>query len=188
MRITAGRLRGTAIAAPKGDVIRPTADRTRQSLFNILAHGRVAAGVDLEGARVLDAFAGTGALGLEAFSRGATHVTFIDNAWIAQQFLARNIAHCKAEDACDVLGADATNPPPAAGGPADIAFLDPPYGAGLLVPALAALARLGWIGERSLIVAEIGATEMFECPDFLAQLDARRHGAARIVFLSLAPQ
>lgn len=186
MRITGGRLRGTLIAAPGGHAVRPTADRVRESLFNILAHGRVS--VDLDGARILDAFSGTGALGLEAFSRGAAHVTFIDNARIAQQFLARNIAHCKAGDACDVLGADATNPPPAAGEPADIAFLDPPYGAGLLVPALAALARLGWIGERSLIVAEIGAAETFECPGFLAQLDARRHGAARIVFLSLAPQ
>jgi 16S rRNA (guanine966-N2)-methyltransferase len=187
MRITAGRLRGKAIAVPAGGAIRPTADRARESLFNILMHGRVAAvlGVTVAGARVLDAFAGTGALGLEAFSRGAAHVTFIDNARIAERILARNIAHCKAGDTSELLRADATNPPPA-DRPADIAFLDPPYGAGLLTPALVALERLGWFHENSLIVAEMGADENFERPEFLEELDARRYGAARIVFLSIA--
>ena len=187
MRITAGRLRGTAIAVPRGGAVRPTADRARQSLFNIMIHGRAAGalGVKLDGARVLDAFAGTGALGLEALSRGAAHVTFIDNAPSAQRLLARNIAHCRAEESSELLLADATDPP-RADRPADIAFLDPPYGAGLLIPALAGLQRLGWFHQRSLIVAELGANEAFECPGFLDQLDARRIGAARIVLLSHA--
>ena len=187
MRVTGGRLRGKPIAAPKGRLIRPTADRVRESLFNILAHGRLATthGATLEGARVLDAFAGTGALGLEALSRGAAHVTFIDNAPSAQRLLAHNIAHCRAEESSELLLADATDPP-RADRPADIAFLDPPYGAGLLIPALAGLQRLGWFHQRSLIVAELGANEAFECPGFLDQLDARRIGAARIVLLSHA--
>jgi 16S rRNA (guanine966-N2)-methyltransferase len=186
MRITAGRLRGKAIAVPAGDTIRPTADRARESLFNILMHGRVAAaqGVAVDGARVLDAFAGTGALGLEALSRGAAHVTFIDNARIAQRILARNIAHCQAGESSALLRADATDPPPA-DRPADIAFLDPPYGAALLTPALVALARRGWFGEKTLIVAELGADEIFERPEFLCEVDARRYGAARFVFLAI---
>ncbi len=187
MRVTGGRLRGKPVAAPKGRSIRPTADRVRESLFNILAHGRVATahGAALEGARVLDAFAGTGALGLEALSRGAAHVTFIDNAPAAQRILAQNIALCGVEDASELLRADAANPPPARQ-PADIAFLDPPYGAGLLVPALDGLRRLGWFHERSLIVAELGAREKIVWPEFAEELDARRYGAARIVFLRIS--
>jgi len=187
MRITAGRLRGKAIAVPEGRAIRPTADRARESLFNILAHGRVAMahGVVLDGARVLDAFAGTGALGLEALSRGAAHVTFIDNARIAERILERNIAHCGVEESSTLLRADAANPPPAVQ-PADIAFLDPPYGAGLLGPALTALESLGWFHEKSLIVVEMGVDETFERPGFLDEVDARRYGAARIVFLAIS--
>jgi 16S rRNA (guanine966-N2)-methyltransferase len=186
MRVTGGRLRGKPIAAPKGAAIRPTADRTRQSLFNILAHGQVATihGATQEGARVLDAFAGTGALGLEALSRGAAQVTFIDNAPGARRILAQNIAQCGVEDASVVLRADATNPPPARQ-PADIAFLDPPYGAGLLVPALNGLRQQGWFAEPALIVAELGADEEIDWPEFAEQLDSRRYGAARIVFLRI---
>ncbi len=182
MRITGGRLRGVAIAAPQGKAIRPTADRVRESLFNILAHGRVS--VDLDGARVLDAFAGTGALGLEAFSRGAAHVTFIDNARIATRILERNIAHCKAGDASALLRADATKPPPADRA-ADIAFLDPPYGADLLIPALDGLRQMGWLDDGSLTVAEMAADEELAWPEYFEELDVRRYGAARIVFLRM---
>ena len=186
MRVTGGRLRGKPIAAPKGRLIRPTADRVRESLFDILAHGRMATthGATLEGARVLDAFAGTGALGLEALSRGAAHVTFIDNAPAAQEILAQNIAQCRVGDASELLRADAADPPPARQR-ADIAFLDPPYGAGLLIPALDGLRRLGWFAERALIVAELGANEDIVWPEFTEQLDIRRYGAARIVFLRI---
>ena len=184
MRIVAGRHRGRQLSAPPGPNIRPTADRAREGLFNILEHGRVAAetGIEIDGARVLDAFAGTGALGLEALSRGARHATFIENAREARHTLARNIAACEEEDRTTVIDADATNPPPTDRA-VDIVFLDPPYGAGLLEPALAALDRRGWIGDATLVVAEMAADDNFTAPDFLEELDRRRYGAAQILFL-----
>lgn len=184
MRLVGGRLRGRLLAAPPGTAVRPTADRARESLFNILENGRAAraVGLRLPGALVLDAFAGTGALGLEALSRGAARVTFIDNARIARRALEENIAACRAGDSVEVLDADAANPP-AARAPVDLALLDPPYGAGLPVPALVALNDHGWFHDATLIVVEYGAGETFTPPDFLEALDDRRYGAARFVLL-----
>jgi len=142
--------------------------------------------VELEDARVLDAFAGTGALGLEALSRGARHATFIENARGARRMLAENIAACGEADRATVIGADATNPPPT-DRPVDIAFLDPPYRAGLLEPALVALDRRGWLGETTLIVAEMGSAESFTPPSFLEETDRRKYGAAQILFLRRRP-
>ncbi len=184
MRIVAGKHRGRPLAAPPGPDIRPTSNRARESLFNILEHGRIA--VELEDARVLDAFAGTGALGLEALSRGARHATFIENARGARRMLAENIAACGEADRATVIGADATNPPPT-DRPVDIAFLDPPYRAGLLEPALVALDRRGWLGETTLIVAEMGSAESFTPPSFLEETDRRKYGAAQILFLRRRP-
>lgn len=184
MRIVGGRLRGKQLIVPAGPAVRPTADRAREALFNILEHGRAAAQLEfaLRGARVLDAFAGTGAMGLEALSRGAAHVTFIENGHVARRALEQNIAACKAGADTELLNADATNPPPAAG-PVDLALLDPPYGADLLVPALKALERRGWFHGKTLIVAECGAREGFAPPPFLRELDKRRYGAARFALL-----
>lgn len=181
MRLVAGRFRGKPLAAPPGRDIRPTSDRAREGLFNILEHGRN--GIDLDGARVLDAFAGTGAVGLEALSRGARHVTFIENARAARLVLNRNIAACGAQDSAVVLEADATSPPPT-NRPVGFAFLDPPYRAGLAEPALVALNRRGWFDDDTLIVVETGSAESFTPPDGFEERDRRRYGAAQFVFLS----
>lgn len=183
MRIVAGKHRGRPLAAPPGRDIRPTADRAREGLFNVLEQGRNA--IDLESVNVLDAFAGTGALGLEALSRGARHASFIENGRIARRTLAANIAALGERDRTTVLDADATNPPPVRR-PVDVVFLDPPYGSGLLGPALIALDRRGWLHEDTMIVAETAAGEGFDLPEFLEELDRRKYGAAQILFLNRA--
>lgn len=180
MRIVAGKHRGRPLIVPPGPDVRPTADRAREGLFNILEHGRVA--IDLEEARVLDAFAGTGALGLEALSRGAAHATFIENARGARQILAENIATLNETARTKILNTDAANPPPT-DRPVDIAFLDPPYKAGLLEPALIALDRRGWFGSETLIVAEMSSDEIFTPIKFLEEADRRKYGAAQFLFL-----
>ncbi len=140
MRIIAGRHRGRLLVAPPGDVVRPTGERAREALFNILAHGKFAvAGPAYAGAEIVDAFAGTGAFGLEALSRGAAHVVFIENDRTALAALRQNIAALGEEKRSRIASGDATSPPRALA-PASLAFLDPPYGKGLGVPALTALA------------------------------------------------
>lgn len=175
MRIIAGRLRGRRLTAPLGDGTRPTSDRARQALFDMLMHSPWAEG-SLRDAHVLDVFAGTGALGLEALSRGASRVTFIENGKPAVAALRANIAACKAEDGATVIVADARKAP--RGQPASVVFLDPPYGLGLVPAALTALAASGWIAPGALIVAEVGADEP---PPVEADLLAdRSFGAARV--------
>ena len=178
MRIIGGRFRGTALASVgKGDAaahLRPTTDRTRESLFNILAHG-----YGLDGARVLDLFAGTGALGLEALSRGAASVTFIDNGRKAGQLLAQNIAKLRVESETKVIHSDATRLGP--GQPHDVIFLDPPYGKGLGEKALTAAITGGWLADGALIVWEEGST--ITIPSQLTQLDTRKYGDSTIVLL-----
>ena len=184
MRIVAGKHRGRPLAAPSGPDIRPTSDRAREGLFNILEHGRIA--VELEDAHILDAFAGTGALGLEALSRGAAHATFIENARGARGTLAENIASFDETARSTILNADATNPPPA-DRPVDVAFLDPPYKAGLLEPALVALERRGWLSDTTLIVTELSSADTFTPPDFLEEANRRKYGAAQVLFLRRGP-
>jgi 16S rRNA (guanine966-N2)-methyltransferase len=185
LRIVAGKHRGRPLAAPAGKDIRPTSDRAREGLFNILEHGRFAAerNLTLEGARVLDAFAGTGALGLEALSRGANHATFIENAREARRTLEQNIATCDENERTEIINTDATKPPPV-NRTVDIAFLDPPYKAGMVEPTLTALERRGWFGDDTLIIVETGAGEKMALPNFLEELDRRKYGAAQIIFLA----
>lgn len=179
MRIVGGRHRGRAIVAPPGRKIRPTADRVRESVFNILSHGLGADAPRLDGMRVLDAFAGTGAMGLEALSRGAGHATFMD----------LDVAPCRAniealgETArCEVVRADCLRPPPAPA-QATLLFIDPPYGDKRAQAALMALDHAGWIATGAICIVETGAgEEIAPTPEF-AQLDDRRYGAARIRFL-----
>ncbi len=154
MRIIAGAWRGRALQAPPGDATRPTADRVRQALFDRLMHAPWAGRALLDGARVLDAFAGTGALGLEALSRGAAHVTFIERDRTALAALHTNIAACRAEARCTVLAVDALRPPP--GTLCALMFLDPPYGQGLVPLAVDAMVAGGWAAEGTLVVAELG--------------------------------
>jgi len=176
MRIIAGAWRGRALSAPPGAATRPTADRVRQALFDRLMHAPWAGRAAVENARVLDAFAGTGALGLEALSRGAAHAAFIERDRAALLTLRANIAACRAEALCTVLPADALRPPP--GKPCGLLFLDPPYGAGLVPQAVAALVAAGWAGPGTLVVAEIGRDDPAPVPDLL---DDRVQGAARVV-------
>lgn len=175
MRIIAGRWRGRRLTAPAGDATRPTADRARQALFDMLMHSPWAEGA-LREAVVLDVFAGTGAFGLEALSRGAARASFIENGRAALAALRSNIAACKAEAMAQVVAADARQPP--AGTPHGLIFLDPPYGKALVPAALAGLSAQGWIAPAALIIAEIGADEP---PPTQADLAAERQfGAARI--------
>jgi len=189
LRIVAGSRRGRRLVAPPGRDIRPTGARARETLFNVLTQGRVsrAAATPLAGALVLDAFAGTGALGLEALSRGAARVVFMETARAARRALRENIAACAANDDTIVLDADATDPPPARE-PVDLAFLDPPYGAALAEPALAALARRGWFADGALIVVETAARDAFAPPERLQEIERRRIGAAQFIFLIAARQ
>nr|WP_236552643.1 RsmD family RNA methyltransferase [Belnapia sp. F-4-1] len=160
---------------------RPTADRVRQALFDMLWHAPWAGRERVEGAAVLDAFAGTGALGLEALSRGAARASFIETDRAALAALRANIAACREEARCTVLAADATRPPRAAL-PCGLLFLDPPYAEGVMERALAALAAAGWIAPDAIICAEYAAGDAVPPPGF-ALLAERAHGAAQLLVL-----
>src|SRR5216683_4685004 len=155
LRIVGGSHRGRRLVAPPGELVRPTSDRAREALFNILSHGNFAAsGLPFAGRPVLDAFAGTGALGLEALSRGASAAVFIERERDALAALRRNIAALGEEDRAQIVAGDATRPPRAALACA-IAFLDPPYHSGLAASALSALTAAGWLTPDTLAVIEI---------------------------------
>lgn len=184
MRIVAGSFRGRTLQTPPGGATRPTADRTRQALFNVLEHAAWAP--DLDGARVLDLFAGSGALGLEALSRGAATATFVESAEPACAALRANIAALRVEDRARLHRRDATiagAPPPQ---PFDLVFLDPPYAKGLGERALAALASPDWLAPEALVVFERGVDEPAPILPGYDQVDARDWGAARVLFLSPA--
>ena len=175
MRIVAGAFKGRSLTAPSGTETRPTADRVRQALFDILLHAPWAGRSIIENATILDLFAGTGALGLEALSRGAARAMFVERSRPALAALNANIAACRCEDRCTVLNIDAMAIP--AGPPAGIVFLDPPYARNLVPLALARLRTVGRLGPDSLIVAETGRGEPSPETDPLSE---RTHGAARI--------
>lgn len=184
MRIVAGKHRGRPIRLPKGEGIRPTADRVRQAVFNILEHGLDWAGFD--GASVLDVFAGTGAYGLEALSRGCGSATFIDRDPDALIGIRRNAAALGEARAATLLKLDATRlppPPRTAGTPCALAFLDPPYETGLAVPALQGLASRRWIGPGAVCLVEVAAREVLATPPAYTVVDERTYGAGRVVFL-----
>jgi 16S rRNA (guanine966-N2)-methyltransferase len=184
MRIVAGQHRGRPLFAPEGDVVRPTGDRAREALFNILAHGRLSAadGPAYAGARVLDAFAGTGALGLEALSRGAAYAVFIEDDRLALAALRRNIAALGEEKRTRIIATDALRPP-RADAPCTLAFLDPPYPQGLAGAALDALHKAGWLAPGALCAVETAAREDLAAPPGFGLLDDRRYGKARLRFL-----
>jgi 16S rRNA (guanine966-N2)-methyltransferase len=173
-RIIAGAFRGRALRVPAGAATRPTADRVRQALFDALAHAPW--GGRLDGLAVLDAFAGTGALGLEALSRGAAHAWFLECHRPALDALRANVAACRAEARATVLAADALRPPP--GQACAVVFLDPPYGQELVARSVRALRGAGWVAAGALVVGEVGRDEAV--PEVGTLLDERRHGAARV--------
>lgn len=181
MRIIAGTHRGTALAAVgKGDAgahLRPTTDRVRESLFNVLQGGRF--GDPVRDARVLDLFAGTGALGLEALSRGAIHATFVDNGRAAQKLIRENIAKLRRAEDTSLLSTDCAKLP--AGQPCDLVFLDPPYGKNLGGKALAGAVENGWVANDALIVWEESQPQI--APPGFTTLDQRRYGDSWITLM-----
>jgi len=183
LRIVGGSHRGRRLVAPPGEAVRPTSDRAREALFNILSHGNFAAsGLPFAERAVLDAFAGTGAFGLEALSRGASAAAFIERERDALAALRRNIAALDEGDRAHIVAGDATRPPRAALACA-LAFLDPPYHSGLAAPSLVALAASGWLTPDALVVIEVAAREDLPLPTGFTLMDERIYGAARLVFL-----
>ncbi|WP_428668617.1 16S rRNA (guanine(966)-N(2))-methyltransferase RsmD [Reyranella sp.] len=184
LKLVGGRHRGRSIAAPEGDSTRPTSSRARESLFNILVHAnwRDDGTSPLIDARVLDAFAGSGALGIEALSRGAAHATFLDNDATAIRLIGENLR--KLGETCNakVIRADATRPPPARGA-CDLVFLDPPYRSGQAAPALVALAGMGWLEPGAIATVELANTEDMVPPTGFTTIDERRYGLAKILIL-----
>lgn len=186
MRIIAGQYRGRALTpVGKGDAgahLRPTTDRVRESLFSILAGGRF--GDPFDATRVLDLFAGTGALGLEALSRGAAHVTFVDDGRRAQQLIRANIGLLGVSDRCALISRDATRLHASDNAPFDLIFLDPPYGKGLGAKAILAARRSGWIADDALIVWEESAPQT--APEGVTLLETRRYGDTYVSLLEPA--
>lgn len=185
MRIVGGLHKGRRLVAPPGAGVRPTSDRTREALFDILAHAAWAgeyAARGPGGAGVLDAFAGTGALGLEALSRGAPRAWFFDTDRRALTAIRQNIAALGEAARCHVSAADATRPPPAPQA-LGLVFLDPPYGSDLAQPALTSLAARGWLAPGAICVVETDARETMSPPGGFALLDDRRYGHTRLLFL-----
>lgn len=182
MRIVAGKFRGKQLSSPADGSIRPTADRVRESVFNILA-SRLGPG--LEGLRVLDLFAGTGALGLEALSRGAGHVTFVDTGAEARGLIRDHIEAFSAGGIAKLLRRDATAlGRPGTLGQFDLVFLDPPYHQGLGEKALAEIAANGWLAPGATLVWEEAADAEVTIPEGFTLDDTRQYGAAAIRFLS----
>ena len=180
MRIVGGRLRGRTLAAPTSQGIRPTADRLRESLFNILAH---AYGDPISGARVLDLFAGTGALGLEAASRGAAFALFVDDGAGARALLRQNVEALGLAAVTRIFRRDATRLGPAHPvEPFSLAFLDPPYGKGLAEKALASARDGGWLTDDALIVVE-EELDAFKAPTGFDELERRRYDDTEFVIL-----
>ncbi|MDX1291944.1 MAG: 16S rRNA (guanine(966)-N(2))-methyltransferase RsmD [Hyphomonas sp.] len=183
MRIIAGEHKGRAIAAPKGQGTRPTGDRARESIFNMLAHADWAPEID--GARVIDLFAGSGALGLEAMSRGAAFCLFVETDHGARGAIRDNIETLGLYGNTRLHRRSATDlgeKPAGLGAPFTLAFLDPPYHKGLAEPALAGLVAGHWLVDDALAVVETGADESI-APDGWDTIETRDYGAARIWFL-----
>jgi 16S rRNA (guanine966-N2)-methyltransferase len=181
MRVVGGRLRGRTLAAPKSKAVRPTADRLRESLFNILVH---AFGDPVNGARVLDLFAGTGALGIEALSRGAAFALFIDEGAEARALLRENVAALGLGGTSRIFRRDATKLGPAHPVAAfSLAFLDPPYGQGLAAAALASARAGGWFTPNALVIVEEAAKAQFAAPEGFNEIDRRRYDDTEFVFL-----
>lgn len=177
MHIVAGTLRGRRLIAPKGSATRPSSVRLRQALFDILLHAPWGGPDWLQNAHVLDVFAGTGALGLEALSRGARYVEFFEQDLAAIQALRHNIDACGMNPRTRVHSGDACHPAP--GPPADLVLLDPPYGHGLVDQALHAFATIGRLSVYACIAIEIGKSDPE--PGLREILTDRRHGAGRIL-------
>jgi 16S rRNA (guanine966-N2)-methyltransferase len=180
MRVVGGRLKGRVLSAPTSRAIRPTSERLRESIFDILVHryaGR------LEGARAVDLFAGSGALGIEALSRGARFALFVDNGTEARALLRANVEALGLGGVSRIWRADATRLGKApAGGPFGLAFLDPPYGQDLATRALVSLVEGGWLEPDALCVVEETGKAAILAPKGLALVDERTYADTRVAF------
>jgi 16S rRNA (guanine966-N2)-methyltransferase len=186
MRITGGKLGGRRLVAPDDERIRPTSDRTRQAIFNMLMHKDFGIGFQLADAAVLDLFAGTGALGIEALSHGARWCLLVDDNADSRAIARENVEALGLTGVTKIWRRDATELGPlgpGAGGPFDLVFLDPPYRKGLVPKALASLKAGGWLKPKALIVAETDAKEELDAPGFTL-IDARHYGETRVRFLT----
>lgn len=181
MRIVGGKFGGRTLAAPASNDIRPTSDRVREAIFNVLAHG--ISGFGFQGARVLDAFAGTGALGLEALSRGAAYCLFIEQDAGARGLIRRNVESLGLTGVTKIFRRDATDLGPARPhGAFSLAFLDPPYDRGLAAPALTSMATGGWLTAGAIAVVEDRRGSMDAFPPSFALLDRRTWGDTEVAF------
>lgn len=186
MRIVAGAFRGARIEAPKGLATRPTSDRVRQALFNVLEHGP--ARVEFGDARVLDPFAGSGALGLEAISRGARFCLFVEDRAEARAAIRRNVEALGLTGATKIWRRDATKlGPRGALSPFDLAFLDPPYGGGLGELGLAAMVDGEWLREGAIVILEEHAEAEIALPPAFEQIDTRTYGDTQILIARRQP-
>jgi 16S rRNA (guanine966-N2)-methyltransferase len=186
MRIVGGEHRGRVLTAPKGRNTRPTSDRAREAMFNQIGHAPWAPSLD--DARVIDLYAGSGALGLEAMSRGAAFCLFVENEPAARGAIRENIDMLSLFGHTRLHRRDATalgKLPPNVGGQFDIALLDPPYGKGLGERTLHQLLKGGWLSEDAIVMLEVGTEETPELPAW-EQLDEKVYGAARVLFLRVA--
>lgn len=189
MRIIGGRFRGRRLVAPGAAVaarggsgqLRPTSDRVREALFNLLSHGDYGTPPPPEGRRVLDLFAGTGALGLEALSRGAARAVFVDDHASARALIRENVAALGLGGVTRIWRRDATRLGPCQGAPFELVFLDPPYRSGLAGPALEAARQGGWLAPGAVVVLELAADEIPPEQDWLTLADRRRYGDTQIL-------
>jgi len=187
VRITGGHLGGRKLATPSDNRVRPTSDKARQAIFNILRHQDW--GFTLDGARTADLFAGTGALGIEAISQGASFCLFVEDAAESRALIQRNIEDLGLTGVTKIFRRDATKlgkMAQASRGPFDLVFLDPPYRKDLVVPALASLSEGGWLAANALIIAETGENETIAVEGFEI-LDERTYGETRVSFLRQTP-
>lgn len=184
VRIVGGEFRGRALATPRSDGIRPTSDRTREAVFNVIAH---AYRDNLEGARVLDLFAGTGALGLEALSRGASYGVFIEESAEGRGLIRDNVEAFGLQGRTKIFRRDAAAIGPAGTmAPFGLVFADPPYGRGLAEQALAGAMAGGWLRPDALVVVEEAASTPFQPPAGLATVDRRDYGDTTVTFCTRA--
>jgi len=183
LTIISGHFRGIRLAQPPTTITRPTAQRTREAIFNILSHNP---SFSLIGTRVMDIFAGSGAMGLEAISRGASHVTFVEKHPQAIEILKQNVHKLDVESSCTLLSLPIQRLPQAQQ-PVDLVFIDPPYKENLETISLEILQQCGWLHATTLILMETAAASPWQAPATFQLMEERHYGAARISFLNPSP-
>jgi 16S rRNA (guanine966-N2)-methyltransferase len=188
MRITGGKFGGRALRAPADARVRPTADKVRQAVFNILLHHNFGGDFAVDGARVVDLFAGTGALGIEALSHGARYCLFVDDSAESRALQRENVESLELTGISKIWRRDATKlgpMGPGSGGPFDLAFLDPPYRKGLIAPALISLLSGGWLAPGAVVATETAADETIPPTDGFATAHERTYGDTKVAFLTV---